>query len=146
MKNEVLAPLPQTDLRVYLVWVPILETDTQAAAEAAMTAMPGNDPRIDQYWDRGGQLAAVLGRVLGIPPRRADAAASQTSSAGASDGASGLAWDVYLLYPRQARWPAAGAPKPERWMHQLHQVTPAQAPLLDGSELRRWVDGPPSGR
>ncbi|HEX2569165.1 MAG TPA: hypothetical protein VH877_06350 [Polyangia bacterium] len=142
VKDDVLAPLPQTDLRVHLVWVPILDSDTQAAAEEAMAAMPKNDPRIHQYWDTGGQLATALGRVLGIPPRRGDAAASSPSSSGAS----GLAWDVYLLYPRQARWPAAGAPPaPARWMHQLNQVTSAQAPFLDGSELRRWVGAPLPG-
>jgi hypothetical protein len=141
VKNDVLAPLPQTDLRVHLVWVPILESDTQAAAQAAMAAS-GNDPRIHHYWDAGGQLAMALGRVLQIPPRKAEAAVSPSSSSEAS----GLAWDVYLLYPRQARWSAAGVPKPERWMHQLNQVGPAQAPLLDGSELRRWVEATPSGR
>ena len=146
VKNEVLAPLPQTDLRMYLVWVPILGSDTQAEAETAMATVPGNDPRIHQYWDKGGQLAMALGRVLEIPPRRAAAAASPPSSGGATGGGSGLAWDVYLLYPRQARWTTSSAPKPERWMHQLNQVTPAQAPVLNGSELRRWVDASPSGR
>lgn len=142
VKKEVLARLSQTDLRLYLVWVPILDSDTQAEAEAAMSAVPRNDPRIHQYWDRGGQLATALGRVLGIPPRRADAAASPPGSGEAS----GLAWDVYLLYPRQARWAASGVPKPDRWMHQLNQVSPAQAPVLDGNELRRWVEASPSGR
>jgi hypothetical protein len=135
VKNEVLASSPRTDLRVHLVWVPILESDTVDEAQAAVPTV--SDPRVHQYWDRGRQLATALGSVLGIPPRRGDAAASPSSSSGTS----GLAWDVYLLYPREARWPVADSPPvPGHWMHQLNQVTPAQAPFLDGKELRRWID------
>lgn len=50
----------------------------------------------------------------------------------------GPAWDVYLLFPRGARWNADLPPRPNFWMHQLSGVT--DAPRLDPAVLKAHVE------
>jgi hypothetical protein len=119
----VLAPLASVDLRAYIVWLPMLEGDTREAAERDAHAV--GDRRVSQFWDGGQALGRTLGRVLELPPRR-------------EGDTSGVAWDVYLVYPPGAVW-TGEAPRPGYWMHQLSDVSDEKAPVLDGAELRRRV-------
>jgi hypothetical protein len=45
----------------------------------------------------------------------------------------GVAWDVYLLYGRASRWPAANPPVPTHVQHQLFGMP--EELLLDGPRL-----------
>jgi hypothetical protein len=103
-----------------IVWVPILVTDTRAAAERAAARF--SDPALRHFWDADRALARELGDRLAIPPR------------GRATG-HGLAWDVYLVYGREAHWRPGPPPLPAFWMHQLGQVPQALAPPLDGAVL-----------
>ncbi|MSP61548.1 MAG: hypothetical protein EXR72_14660 [Myxococcales bacterium] len=124
VRDEVLRPLPSDDLRVYIVWVPILDRDDRSAAQQATPML--DDRRATQFFDGSGQLARSLGAVLAIPPRAEESART------------GIAWDVYLAYPRGARF-GDGPPLPSLWMHQLSQVDPGRAPRLDGEVLRARI-------
>jgi hypothetical protein len=117
VEEEVLRKLADPSLRVYLVWVPVMPKDDARAAEQAAARFAA--PRVRQYWDADGRLAAALGRTLEIP---------------ADDGP---AWDVYLLYDRGRHWEGT-PPRPDYWMHQLRGIT--RAPPLDGAELRAHTD------
>src|SRR3990172_3052197 len=87
---ELLAALPHPGLRVYYVWVPMLPPDDEAAAAAAAARFA--EPRALHYWDGERRLAREMADSLRISAR---------DSIGDGDG-SGLAWDVYLAYPRGA--------------------------------------------
>jgi hypothetical protein len=126
VRDEVLAKVADPGLRAYVVWTRILDEDDAAAARSAGAKL--TDSRVVQLWDGGAELARALGRSLAIPAREREA------------GAHGFAWDVYLLYDRGARWGDA-PPPPSFWMDQLRQVSPAQAPRLDGPALRARVEG-----
>ena len=49
------------------------------------------------------------------------------------------AWDVYFLYPPDARWTDSLPPRPSFWMHQLGSLHGPNepAPLLDPDEFAR---------
>lgn len=121
-----LKKVASAELRVHVVWVPILPSDDEAAARQAAARFA--EPRLRSYWDPDRALGNALGRVLALPPGRLDEGRAQ-----------GIAWDVYLLYERGARW-SEPAPAPTFWMHQLDQVTPVVAPELDGAALRARVE------
>jgi hypothetical protein len=110
----------------YVVWVPILRGDDMtAASEAAHTY---DRPGVEHYWDGSRALAIELGAALAIPPSRFERGPEH-----------GVAWDVYLLYDRSARWTALG--KPTAWMHQLTQLEGTQAVRLDADGLRTRLLG-----
>ena len=118
---KLLAALPHPDLRVYYVWVPMLPPDEEAAADALAARF--EEPRALHYWDGERALAHEMALALRISAR---------DSLGAGDGP-GLAWDVYLTYPRGA----VGVTRPAFWMHQLG-VT--HAPRLDAAAFRQRVE------
>ena len=47
------------DVRVFVVWEPVLATDLAAPSTAALARIP--DLRATQYWDRGRALSPLLG-------------------------------------------------------------------------------------
>jgi hypothetical protein len=118
---ELLAALPHPDLHSYYVWVPMLTTDSAEAA--AVTAERFAEPRARHYWDGDRRLARRVGEALAIPSGQSIGVA----------GGFGLAWDVYLAYPRGA----VDLTRPAFWMHQL-AVT--HAPRLDSAEWRQEVE------
>ena len=62
-------------LRGVVIWVPVLPTDSQRAAEAE--ASDFTDGRISHFWDADRNLAGSFASTLGLR---------------------GPAWDVYLLF------------------------------------------------
>jgi hypothetical protein len=107
----VLDELKTPDLRVYAVWVPILWSDWRFAVPRATTRLP--DARVSHLWDAGGTLVKAYSRILRLSEGRP-------------------AWDVYLLFDRDAEWKDE-PPAPQDWMHQL-PLAPAER-RLDGDRL-----------
>ena len=83
MQETTLAKVNDPNLRVYVVWTPMLAPDFEFTVKRATTRVP--DVRASHYWDREGQLSKALAPVLQM-----------------SSGAK--AWDVYLVYGRDAEW------------------------------------------
>ena len=96
MLNEIDAP----DLRVFVVWEPILVTDREAAASPATALIP--DSRAVHFWAPELDLARAFGERIGL--------------------AGEPAWDAYLLYDRAARWRSVAPPAPAAFQHQLYQL------------------------
>jgi hypothetical protein len=88
-------------VRVYVVWVPMLEMDEAAAVAEAMKYMP--DQRVSHFWDAKGVLKEAYANVLQFDEGQP-------------------AWDVYFAYGRDAEWKADRPPDPTYWMHQLGQL------------------------
>lgn len=95
--NRVVGDLTRKNphLKAFVLYVPTLRANEQHAARA-IRLMKGAD--ILHYWDPAGQSGLELQKALGI-----DA----------------YAWDVWLLFDRDAEWTKGGAPSPEHWEHQL---------------------------
>ena len=98
------------NLRVYVVWTPMLAPDFQFTVRRATTFVP--DPRASHFWDRDAQLSKDYARVLNVGP-----------------GA--RAWDVYLVYGRDAVW--TDTPPVPRYL--MDQLGLEQGHPLNGDQL-----------
>ena len=103
------------DVRVYSVWVPILWSDAAWSVPRATGRL--SDQRISHYWDGQGELVRGYSPVLRLPREQP-------------------AWDVYLLFDRDAQW-GDNLPAPVSWMHQLGIDEERQ---LDGTRLAAEVN------
>lgn len=110
MQEKTLAKVKDANLRVYVVWTPMLAPDFQFTIRRATTRVP--DPRASHFWDRDGQLAKEYARVLQL-------------------GQGMKAWDVYFVFGRDAQWTDA-PPTPYYWMDKLG-LDPERE--LDGDKL-----------
>lgn len=117
MQREVLETTPSEELTILAVWEPILRTDNVVAARKATTLF--SDARVENYWAPD----QTLGRTF----------------QGAIDLKTEPAWDVYLVYPREAEWTGTDPPRPEYFMHQLGGRLP-DANRLDGVGLARSLE------
>lgn len=88
--------MPDRDVEVYSVWVPILASDAQVTVGRATKFLP--DSRVTHYWDSESELVNGFAPILGLGDRPA--------------------WDVYLLYDKDADWTDA-PPKAVFWQEQL---------------------------
>ncbi len=110
VRDNVLQRFPHDDLKVYVVWTPVLYEDNREAALPAASLM--RDRRVSHYWDADKSLAMLFGRAVKLPRNRQ------------------LAWDVYFILDGQAQW-LDGPPAIAYWMHQLGN----DQRLLDGDKL-----------
>lgn len=106
--------MPGKDVKVYSVWVPVLASDGEFAVGRATKNLP--DSRVTHYWDGEGTLVKSFAPVLGLGNRPA--------------------WDVYLLYDRNAEWTDT-PPKPEFWQEQLGI---SDETTLDGDKLTAEIE------
>ena len=86
------------DVAVYVVWSSQVEGKEQNVARAARQ-LP--DRRAVHYWDGGQRVGKAFQPILKTPD---------------------AAWDVWLLFDRQARWQGKTPPRPSWWEHQLYQM------------------------
>lgn len=112
-----LAKVPNSDLQVYAVWLPVLVTDGKLAVPQATKRFP--DPRVRHYWDGESKLRAEYSRTL------------ETNE---------QPWDVFFLYGRDAEWKEL-PPKPVFWMDQIgmEKGTPFDAVKL-AEQLRELLN------
>lgn len=123
MKRHVLEKVLDPDLRIYVVWAPVLSRmSPEGLAGAARSASRRlADARaqhfLDPEWNLSKPYAALL-PGLRLPPEEP-------------------AWDVYLVFESGVRWEAK-PPVPTDWMHQLDAGPP---PLhLDAKKLAGRID------
>jgi hypothetical protein len=98
--RESLAELGSADVAVHVVWVPVLKGDTPDAAQDSARLF-GNTVQAAHYWDVDRALSSRYFDLLGLEAR------GRT-----------VAWDLYLIYERGARW-TAEPPMPKVWLQQL---------------------------
>ena len=82
------------NLKGFLVWLPMVATDSREAAFERTTS----DSRISEGWDGSLTIGKAFARTLNLK---------------------GTAWDVYLVYEPGTIWSGADPPVPSFWMHQL---------------------------
>jgi hypothetical protein len=76
------------DIRVFVVWEPVLATDWRAPSTATLRRV--SDQRAQQYWDEGRLLSKALGET----------------------GKKSIVWDRVIVYQRGATWSETAPPKP----------------------------------
>lgn len=86
--------LPEAALRGYIVWVPMLDSDSAETAGAEQASI--KDPRIESWYDADRSLSRAWADMFGLH---------------------GYAWDVYAAYAPSDDWPDIASPR--IWMHQL---------------------------
>ena len=97
-QRSIIESYPDADVSVSIVWIHMLDGDTEMAARRSAGGIV-HDPRVRHFYD---------------PERRAGKAI--TRSLGGEEGKA--AWDIYLFYEKGCEW-IDGPPAPVDWMHQL---------------------------
>lgn len=95
-----LQEIDDPDLAVYVIWSDQLGAEERHVADAA-ALIP--DSRAIHYWD----------------PEKLAGSSFQDQV-----GTSSPAWDVWLLFDRDAAWTPEANPKPAWWAHQLGELPP----------------------
>jgi len=85
------------DVRVFVIWEPVLPTDFSAPATAALARIP--DLRVAQYWDR----QRLLSHLLGEHDRKS------------------VVWDYIAVYAPGTMWEDA-PPKPAYASHPVRNA------------------------
>ena len=109
LQKEWLAKDSLKDVAVYVVWSPQLGAEEKHVASAS-GLVP--DVRARHYWDGGRLVGSAYQPIL------------ETAAP---------AWDVWLLFDKQATWKGDLPPKPAWWEHQLSSGPPAL--MLDASRF-----------
>jgi hypothetical protein len=92
----VIEGFPHADISVAIVWINMLEADTEVAAQESARIIV--DPRVHHFHDPERRVGKALARSLGAEGR--------------------IAWDIYLFFARGSEW-LKEPPRPIQWMHQL---------------------------
>ena len=82
---------PETSVRVFVVWEPILTTDWSPPTTFALHRIP--DLRVQQYWDPEHIIAKKL-----ASDRRAPQPSEECCDR------SGILWDLVAVYPKGVTW------------------------------------------
>ncbi|HEX7182274.1 MAG TPA: hypothetical protein VF756_10550 [Thermoanaerobaculia bacterium] len=117
IEKYVLDPSREDDLRVYVVWGPMLGGENEENARAATSRMP--DPRVSHFWTVAPTVAAQFGRAIALPERE-------------------LGWDTFQLFAPGATW-GESVPAPVSFMH-INKPLPEEL-ALNGEKLADWVRG-----
>ena len=96
MHENVFSLYPDADISGSIVWIPMLEEDTLAAAVAPLKAL--NDDRIRHFYDSHKAVGKTIAASVGWQGH--------------------VAWDIYLFYGPKVKW-SDTPPTPDSWMHQL---------------------------
>jgi hypothetical protein len=75
------------DIRVFVVWEPVLATDWRAPSTATLRRI--SDARARQYWDNSRQLSKAMGET----------------------GRKSIVWDQVIVYGRGVIWSEAAPPQ-----------------------------------
>ncbi len=103
------------NVKVYVVWTPVLREDDRMAASDATELIQAN--LVQHFWDEDKSLGLSFGKIVTLPRDRT------------------LAWDVYFVFDQEAVWQDE-PPMPTDWMHQLG----IDEKTLDGETLRMSVE------
>jgi hypothetical protein len=86
VQSQILRRNPDADLRVYVVWLPVMPLDARFDVADLLV-----DGRATHFWDNGQLVSEALGTAYGSPGR--------------------LVWDAFFVFGPDASW-EAGPPRP----------------------------------
>ena len=86
MQSQILQRYPDADLRVYVVWLPVIQLDARFDVADLLV-----DRRATHYWDNEQRVSNALGNAYGAPGQ--------------------LVWDAFFVFGPDASW-TDGPPRP----------------------------------
>lgn len=118
---QALLSLPvEPTFRLYIVWLPVLDTDSLKAAENIRQRLP-TDSRMVHFWDCDLIVSVTYHCLLGLRQGRRHHR---------------VAWDIFMLYRPEIMW-GEMPPMPDFWMHQLFLDN---VPKLEVNTLKHQLD------
>lgn len=114
--RDLLKAQPERQLDVFVVWAPVLRTDTEAAAKK-LAAEFGADVRVRQYWDPDKDVGLEMADWVDV-------------------GKSPFAWDAYFYFVAGTKW---AKQRPAIWAHQLAGADPTHAAYGRIATVLRWM-------
>jgi hypothetical protein len=93
----VLEGLNDEDLRVFVVWGPMLDKETEADAVQATATVA--DPRAVHFWTDDDEVARLFMQTLGFEDPQE------------------LGWDTFSVYGPGTEWSGGAPPAPDHFMH-----------------------------
>ncbi|HEX6199629.1 MAG TPA: alpha/beta hydrolase [Thermoanaerobaculia bacterium] len=85
------------DLRMFVVWGPMLDKETEEDAKKATATVP--DPRATHFWTDSDRVAELFQEVLGFEDPEEQG------------------WDTFTVYRPGVEWREGPPPEPDRYMH-----------------------------
>jgi hypothetical protein len=92
--DQLLAEFPDADIRVQIVWEPVLKSDVAAPMNRVLGLL--DDRRVTQYWDPGRVISADLVRSVDENPARYGRNARLPPGF--------VAWDVVAVFAKASNW------------------------------------------
>jgi hypothetical protein len=92
--QKLLESRPDLDVRVFVIWEPVIVTDIAPPTSGALARIP--DARVAQFWDEGRVVSADIVRSVRADPARygfTDELYDDT-----------IIWDTVLLIEPRSRW------------------------------------------
>ncbi|HEV8374664.1 MAG TPA: hypothetical protein VGR38_00345 [Candidatus Polarisedimenticolia bacterium] len=118
--GQLIARYPQADVRVLVVWEPVIPSDTGPPTRSVRK--PLFDPRVVEFWDEHRWLS----------PRMIERAAIMAREHGeeAPLGPEDIAWDIIAMFPGDSSW-AEPFPIPSWYGEQpvVHSLGPVEETL-----------------
>jgi hypothetical protein len=96
VRRSILDEFPDTDISVSVVWIRMLDEDSEATAKRSADII--DDPRVRHFHDLERRSGMAIADGLGWRGR--------------------IAWDIYLFYDKSSVW-TERPPAPADFMHQL---------------------------
>ena len=92
--QKLLESRPELDVRVFVIWEPVIVTDIAPPTSGTLARIP--DGRVAQFWDEDRVVSADIVRSVRADPARygfTDELYDDT-----------IVWDTVLLFPPESRW------------------------------------------
>ncbi|MCZ6834833.1 MAG: hypothetical protein O7G85_03585 [Planctomycetota bacterium] len=120
MRDAIASAYSTDDVRVTIVWAPMLASDTQAAAKASMDIF-ADHPNVTQFWDPD-RRAGLAYRHDVFPRASQEMASSLPEDHFFKPYATGRAsdqpeWDIYMFFEPASSW-SRTPPTPTSWLRQ----------------------------
>lgn len=117
------------NLRVLVVWEPILSTDWRSPTRSTLARLP--DLRVRQFWDKNHLVSASLKEIAAHhpPDPRPDCCIDK-----------GFYWDSVILFPPGTRWGDSASTK--FWNGPVVKAAPNLEKSLESLDLRAPATAP----
>ncbi len=149
MQKEIVEAFPDTKLGVYVVWVPMIPTDSEAAARNAATMF--RDARVHQYYDpsrlagtayskdlKPDQFRELLGSLANDDPLK-----QRIDEWFARSPVERPIWDAVYFFAEGAKWTDT-LPAPSSWVKQIAYFGNPAGEEPSGLFFRHDATQPPS--
>lgn len=115
--QQILEAYPEGRIQVFLLWGPLMQTDTSAITHRSMQYI--RDKRVNHYWDLWRWGYRTYMEDLDIPEFEA--------------------WDLFIFYEAGKKW-EEGPPDPTFWMENRNvEYGPPYSKEAMEKELLKWI-------